>query len=621
MREEFDLSLLNDEQREATTAKEQRILCLAGAGTGKTRTLVSRIQRLLEDGVSPESILCLTFTRLAGLEMKERIGEKGKGIFINTFHSFCYHVIEKNLQYFKVQENFLVLNDEEKNLLMEKVIADLKIDVKPEIVEAYLSSVESLPQTKMVKEAELVAKEYRYRLMLENALDINSLLCDVVKAFKEHEDLREKYHNMFKYVFIDEYQDTDDKQMSFIRNINPENLFLVGDDYQSIYGFRGTKVEYILNLSKDPTYKQYELKQNYRSTKEIIAAAEKLIAHNDTKTEKTLITHKKGVPVRLEEFQTEDEEFEFVMKTITESGRPYSDFTVISRVNHIVERLQDRMEKVGIPSRILGRKMAVLESTNTRKYLLLLEAIRNLSSERIASSLIDVFYSKEESENIRLEALGKGMTLEDVLLEMGDDLSNLLFEAAMEEPLKMDVVNGHIHLLAKDFVLNQLDSFELNQLHTFMIQWKRAMTSLEESEDVTLMGFMNWMKTKDDADIEFVQRQNYGDVVRLTTAHSSKGLEFPIVFMIGMNDGVFPILKVSKRSFIDSMMDKKREKLTGKVQDFEKEHMEEERRLAFVAITRAKEELILTRPKTVKRKWDGADVSMSPSRFLKEIGL
>lgn len=621
MREEFDLSLLNDEQREATIAKEQRILCLAGAGTGKTRTLVSRIQRLLEDGVSPESILCLTFTRLAGLEMKERIGEKGKGIFINTFHSFCYHVIEKNLQYFKVQENFLVLNDEEKNLLMEKVIADLKIDVKPEIVEAYLSSVEPLPQTKIVKEAELVAKEYRYRLMLENALDINSLLCDVVKAFKEHEDLREKYHNMFKYVFIDEYQDTDDKQMSFIRNINPENLFLVGDDYQSIYGFRGTKVEYILNLSKDPTYKQYELKQNYRSTKEIIAAAEKLIAHNDTKTEKTLITHKKGVPVRLEEFLTEDEEFEFVMKTITESGRPYSDFTVISRVNHIVERLQDRMEKVGIPSRILGRKMAVLESTNTRKYLLLLEAIRNLSSERIASSLIDVFYSKEESENIRLEALGKGMTLEDVLLEMGDDLSNLLFEAAMEEPLKMDVVNGHIHLLAKDFVLNHLDSFELNQLHTFMIQWKRAMASLEESEDVTLMGFMNWMKTKDDADIEFVQRQNYGDVVRLTTAHSSKGLEFPIVFMIGMNDGVFPILKVSKRSFIDSMMDKKREKLTGKVQDFEKEHMEEERRLAFVAITRAKEKLILTRPKTVKRKWDGADVSMSPSRFLKEIGL
>lgn len=621
MREEFDLSLLNDEQREATIAKEQRILCLAGAGTGKTRTLVSRIQRLLEDGVSPESILCLTFTRLAGLEMKERIGEKGKGIFINTFHSFCYHVIEKNLQYFKVQENFLVLNDEEKNLLMEKVIADLKIDVKPEIVEAYLSSIEPLPQTKMVKEAELVAKEYRYRLMLENALDINSLLCDVVKAFKEHEDLREKYHNMFKYVFIDEYQDTDDKQMSFIRNINPENLFLVGDDYQSIYGFRGTKVEYILNLSKDPTYKQYELKQNYRSTKEIIAAAEKLIAHNDTKTEKTLITHKKGVPVRLEEFLTEDEEFEFVMKTITESGRPYSDFTVISRVNHIVERLQDRMEKVGIPSRILGRKMAVLESTNTRKYLLLLEAIRNLSSERIASSLIDVFYSKEESENIRLEALGKGMTLEDVLLERGDDLSNLLFEAAMEEPLKMDVVNGHIHLLAKDFVLNHLDSFELNQLHTFMIQWKRAMTSLEESEDVTLMGFMNWMKTKDDADIEFVQRQNYGDVVRLTTAHSSKGLEFPIVFMIGMNDGVFPILRVSKRSFIDSMMDKKREKLTGKVQDFEKEHMEEERRLAFVAITRAKEELILTRPKTVKRKWDGADVSMSPSRFLKEIGL
>ena len=213
------------------------------------------------------------------------------------------------------------------------------------------------------------------------------------------------------------------------------------------------------------------------------------------------------------------------------------------------------------------------------------------------------------------------MTLEDVLLERGDDLSNLLFEAAMEEPLKMDVVNGHIHLLAKDFVLNHLDSFELNQLHTFMIQWKRAMTSLEESEDVTLMGFMNWMKTKDDADIEFVQRQNYGDVVRLTTAHSSKGLEFPIVFMIGMNDGVFPILRVSKRSFIDSMMDKKREKLTGKVQDFEKEHMEEERRLAFVAITRAKEELILTRPKTVKRKWDGADVSMSPSRFLKEIGL
>lgn len=619
---EFDINLLNDEQREATNSNDSKILCLAGAGTGKTRTLVSRIKRLLEDGVNPGNILCLTFTRLAGLEMKERVGAKGEKIFINTFHSFCHKVIEDNLQYFKVEENFVILNEEEKTILLEDIMKDLKIKAKRDLVESCLTTLKPLKATKEIKDAEIVAKEYRYRLMLDNALDIDVLLSDVVKAFDKEEALRTKYREKFTYIFIDEMQDTDDLQMSFVNNINPENLFLVGDDYQSIYGFRGTKVEYILDLSKNPDFKLYELKQNYRSTKEIIAVAENLIKHNATRTNKSLITHKTGKPVEYHELENEDAEYQFIIDTICYSGRELSDFTVISRTNRSINALAKKMEEQKIPSRILGRKLPVLESVNTRNYLLLLDAIRNLSSERVSNLLVNTFFSKEESEDIRIKAVSEGKSLDEILLDMtGHPLVEFLFEAIVEEPMNMDVIHGHLFLSSKDYVLENFDSFGMNQLHTFMLQWKKAMLSLDSTYDTSIMEFLNWMKTKDPSDVELVQRENYGEVVKLTTAHSSKGLEFPIVFLMGMNEEVFPVKKINKKNIIEMNEDKMREKLTGIVRDYEAEQLEEERRLAFVAATRAMEKLYVTRPVKIMKSWSLFETTMKPSRFIAEMGL
>lgn len=619
---EFDISLLNNEQKEATVSNANKILCLAGAGTGKTRTLVSRIKRLLEDGVNPENILCLTFTRLAGLEMKERVGEKGEKIFINTFHSFCYKVIEDNLRFFRVEENFIVFNDEEKENLLDEVMNDLKIKAKKDLVNSCLTTLKPLKTTKDIKEAEIVAKEYRYRLMLENALDIDVLLADVVKAFEKEQFLRDKYREQFTYVFIDEMQDTDDLQMSFVNNINPENLFLVGDDYQSIYGFRGTKVEYILDLSKNPNFTLFELKQNYRSTQEIITAAESLIKHNTTRTNKVLVTHKTGEGVEYHQLENEDAEYQFIIDTIKNSGRALSDFTVISRTNKSIYALAKKMEENKMPSRILGKKLPVLESVNTRNYLLLLDAIRNLSSQRVSNLLVEIFFSTKEAEDIRIKAVNEEKTLDEVLLEMnGNPLVDFLFEATVEEPMSMDVIHGHLFLSSKDFVLDNLDSFEMNQLHSFMLQWKKAMLSLDSSADTSIMEFLNWMKTKDPSDVELVQRENYGEVVKLTTAHSSKGLEFPIVFMMGMNEEVFPVKKINRKNVIQANEDKMREKLTGKVRDYEAEQIEEERRLAFVAATRAMEKLYVTRPVKIMKSWSLFETSMNPSRFIAEMGL
>lgn len=615
----FDVSLLNKEQKEATWAPEKRILCLAGAGTGKTRTLVTRIQRLLDEGVSAENILCLTFTRLAGLEMRNRIGEKGRDMFINTFHSFCYKVVEENLDLFRVNTNFTILTDEEKDILLTAVIEDLKLNVKKDLVEACLFSMEPLKQTKAVKEAEIASREYLYRLMVENAMDINILLFDVVKAFKENEKLREKYRKQYKYIFIDELQDTDDMQISFIESINPENLFLVGDDYQSIYGFRGARVEYILTLSKDPNYKVYQLTQNYRSTSNIIEAAENLIRNNKVRTTKSLIAHKNGDDVEYHELENEEKEADFVIKTIQESGRPLSDFTIISRTNKSIGYLSERMNLMKMPNRVLGKKIPVIDSVNTRKYLLLLEAARNMESHRIASQILETFYEEGESESIQMEALQKNISIEDVIMDREDAMSEFLLEVAMTEPLSLDVLHAHLLVSATDMVMSNLDTFELNELHSFMKKWKKAMLNLNENEDVSMMAFMNWMKMKNDADIEVVQRENYGEVVNLTTAHSSKGLEFPVVFLIGMNEDVFPILKQRKKTTLDKEMDKRRLSLSGFTPDLETEQVEEERRLAFVAVTRAKEKLYITRPKKTKNDWSLFEKEMKPSRFIKEM--
>lgn len=616
----FDLSLLNIEQREAIEAKDRKILCLAGAGTGKTRTLVLRIQRLLNEGIKPSNILCLTFTRLAGLEMKLRVGDSGEKIFINTFHSFCHKVIEDNIEIFNLEPNFTVLTEDEKESLVKTVISDLKINTKPDLVDACLYSLEPLPVTNALNEASIVAKEYRYRLLLENAIDMTSLLVDVVRAFNTNEALREKYHNQFSHVFVDELQDTDDLQMSFLKNINPDHLFMVGDDYQSIYGFRNAKVEYIINLSKDPKYKVYELNQNYRSTDEIVSAAQNLISYNKNKTSKGLFANKFGEEISYLDFETEEEEIAFVVETIKNGSRPASDYTIIGRTNKTIEKAAEILEKEGIPSRILGKKIPVLESGTTRKYLLLLEAIKGLDAKRISSQILGNFYDSKVAEEIQIEMEGNGTPFSEILMGREDDaFAEFIIDASVSDPLEMDVEEGHIFMSTHMFPLSKLDSFELSLLSDFIKQWKKATMKFDSEAGTTMRDFLNWMKTRNDADVEFIQRENYGAVTKLATAHSSKGLEFPVVFLIGMNEEYFPIIKPRKKSTLDKIKAKKEMSLSGVVSDESWDQIEEERRLAFVAITRAEEKLYVTRARKVKPTWSLFETKTTPSRFISEM--
>lgn len=609
----------NKEQSTAIKSVNPKILCLAGAGTGKTRTLIFRMERILNEGIKPENILCMTFTRLAGLEMRERLGEKGKDIFINTFHSFCHQVIQENLSLFGLNDGFTILSEVESADLLNEVCEKMNLKPKKELLKALLDGNEFKRKTKDLKDMELIANEYSYQLKMRNSTTINNLLLDVSKAFRENPELGEKYHDRYHYVFVDEYQDTDDKQMDVIKGINPQNLFLVGDDYQAIYGFRGTKVEYILNLSKDEDYETIELKQNYRSSKPIVKAAQNLIAYNKVRTEKQLVTTKEGEPVEYHEFLYQEDEFQFVVDKVTKSKRPLSDFTVIARTNKIIGEIAKYLNNADIPTRILGEKIQILENPEMNLLFQLMDTIQHPSDRRF-EPLVKRFYPEDKAVDILIEAMDKDNSIKETIMDQGDDFGDFIMDCQMNEPWNLDVDMAIHMIMGSTFILERFKSNDLMTLIKFMKSWKKVYPELKS----TLNSFMSWNATKTDMDMEYMQKQLYGNVVNLTTAHSSKGLEFPVVFLVGMNNGEFPLIRKERASSLKMKALKRRKSLMPEFFD-EKEgcdsDIEEERRLCFVAVTRAEDKLYITRPVKMVKPWTEYEESMEPSPFIKEMNL
>lgn len=593
------LSELNKQQQRAVNSNSNRILCLAGAGTGKTKTLVSRVKKLIDDGVPSNEILCLTFTRMAGLEMKERLGDKGKDIFINTFHSFCSMVISENLDFFSLKDGYSIYDQNQREKILKSITKKLRMEkekIKMDVILDCIFENKNYMDTPH-RRGKLIANEYKYFLKSNNAIDIDLLIYSVVNAFKENKEMIEKYHKRYKYIFIDEFQDTNDSQMSFVKSINPENLFLVGDDYQSIYAFNGAKVEYILDISKNPSYEVIRLEENYRSTEQIIKAANNLISYNKTRTEKNLIAHKKGEDITFDECLDFGEEIQTLINKIdleNPSENP-SDYAVLTRTNKQLELVKEAFIEKGIPYRVLGQKIPCLEDIETKNLMKLIQVIKDPLNEGVFNDYLEEILEEDIFEEVQIRALEEETTLYEVLLE--DDMDNLVIkdflefidECQMEDLIQLPAVDCLYNLMEKNF-LQQLNQSNLSQLISFASKWSKVQLKTYESNSI--LNFVRWFQFKEPSDIELILRDSDGIGVNLSTVHSSKGLEFSNVFLIGMNEGIFP---------------------------HKKGDIEEERRLCYVAITRAKEKLYVSWSKEKKEEWSGKEIALNPSLFIKEL--
>ena len=474
-----------------------------------------------------------------------------------------------------------------------------KLKIKT-IVECILNPNQGYTDTPH-KRAKLIAEEYRYRLKNKNAIDLDLLISEVVRIFEENSEMRDLYHKRYKYIFIDEFQDTNDMQMAFVNAINPENLFLVGDDNQSIYGFNGAKVDYILNLSKSEEYEVIRLEDNYRSTSQIVETASRLISNNSLKTEKKLIAHKDGIDMIYNNFRTFKDEINFILEVV--SREHLEENCIITRTNSQINDIKAIFEKGKIPYRVLGQKIPALENKETKDILNLINLMQDLSDEKSFNDFLEKITSEDEFEEISVEALDKDLTNYEYLVsnpsrnETVQSFFDLLDECEAEEIFKLPATDCVYNLISKEYISLNYDKSNLQQLVLFMADWTTVQERYKKSKSIN--SFINWFKSKEPSDIEFILRESKGKGINITTAHSSKGLEFPTVFLVGMNQGLFP---------------------------HKRDDIEESRRLCYVAITRAKEQLYVSWSDVIVDKWgpktfDGEfrELEVQKSQFVCEM--
>ncbi|MEK4403486.1 UvrD-helicase domain-containing protein [Sporosarcina sp. FSL K6-6792] len=596
------LEELNAKQHQAVISTSETILCLAGAGSGKTTVLTTRIAHLFDNRVGTSDMLALTFTRLAGKEMKERvirlIGEReGKKLFCNTFHAFAVHVLKDWGHLIGIDKNFTIYDQEDRKSVLEAVIKELGSKATiTKITKAYEDNDGS------DYEITRILKEYKYRLRQNNALDLDKLISVVNELWSKYPEALNYYKQMYSHVFVDEFQDSSDDQMDMFRLLSPKNLFVVGDDFQAIYGWRGAKVEYILDFPNEyPNCEVVKLEDNYRSTKEIVAAANNLISHNMNQSEKTLIAHKEGPRVTVSTTGDERMEYEQVLdkiRNLYESGTPYKGIAVLSRTNMQLKRMQEQLEQNGIPNIALGRN-DIMRNRDMLFIVSWLQVIVNNKDGRAfnrALSYPEPFLSEREQQVLRLEALKQDKSelamfqqmdfrQSKRFFELGSKISAQYSEGASVADLILYTaeVLGVIQDYKEKGLENRIEALENGT--KYIEAWQKTKETL--GEDNSLSAFLRWLKYRDIQEKLIDEK----DAVKLMTMHGSKGLEFDVVFLVGLVEGTFP----SKRGDI-----------------------EEERRLAYVGVTRAKKQLFLSHS-LMKQEWNGSMVEVEKSRFLDEI--
>ncbi len=618
----MNLDGLNDKQKEAVLEQKGPILILAGAGSGKTRVLTTKIAYLVEDcDISPYNILAITFTNKAAKEMKDRlyslIGDVSKYIQVSTFHSFGVKILRENFKALGYDNNFVIMDSEDSLTVVKKILKEINKDPKmfnPKAIRAKISSCKnemmspSSYEKYVASEYEKVVldvyKRYEEKLKKNNSVDFDDLLLLPIKLFREHPSILEKYQERFQYILIDEYQDTNEAQyiMSKMISAKYRNICVVGDIDQSIYSWRGANYKNILNFEKD--YKEAKtilLEQNYRSTETILEAANDVIKNNKQRKEKNLWTALgKGDKIKYYRAYNGRDEAQYVIRKIKElvnKGVEYKDIAILYRVNAQSRVMEEEMLKENLPYKVVGSfyfysrreikdLIAYLRLIHNSKDNVSLLRVLNVPKRGIGLKTIDKLTEKADNKGTSIyDAIDSGKEL--TFKEMIEDLRKVSESITLTELIdKVLETSGMKKALEQE---KSLDSeIRLENLEEF----KSITKSFEEREgSVSLEEFLLEISLVSDVE-EYKEDDNR---ISLMTVHSVKGLEFSKVFVIGLEEGLFP--------HINSLMDQS--------------ELEEERRLCYVAITRAKENLWLVNAR--KRTLFGKDQINPPSRFISEI--
>ena len=634
---------LNEPQREAVYYTEGPLLILAGAGSGKTRVLTHRIAYLIEEkGVNPWNILAITFTNKAAGEMRERVdrlvGFGSESIWVSTFHSMCVRILRRHISLLGYDTNFTIYDADDQKTLMKDVCKLLQIDTKIYKERALLAAV-SHAKNELVTPEEFrlnaggdfsqrkiaeVYEEYEKQLKANNALDFDDLLIKTVQLFQTQADVLEYYQERFRYIMVDEYQDTNTVQFELVRLLASKyrNLCVVGDDDQSIYKFRGANIKNILNFERYfEDAKVIKLEQNYRSTSNILNAANAVIRNNAGRKDKTLWTDNgEGEKIQYRQFDSAYDEAEYIVddirKRVREQEYSYHDNVILYRTNAQSRLFEEKFVTANIPYKIVGginfyaRReikdlLAYLKTVDNGKDDLAVRRIVNVPKRGIGLTSINRVQDYAAAYNI---GFYDALRAVDLIPNIGRGASKLESFVALIEHFKTDAEDMSISDLLKEIIeetgyIESLQAEDMVEAETRIENIDELLSKVaayeedceDRNEPASLSGFLEEVALV--ADIDSLDEDT--DYVVLMTLHSAKGLEFPNVYLAGMEDGLFP-------SYMTITSD-------------DPEEVEEERRLCYVGITRAEKELTLTCAR--RRMIRGETQYNKMSRFLKEIPM
>ena len=634
---------LNREQQKACFQTEGPVLILAGAGSGKTRVITHRIAYLIDEcEVNPWNILAITFTNKAAGEMRERVdkilGGNAQGVWISTFHSMCVRILRRHIDLMGYEPSFVIYDTDDQKTLMKEACKTLRINTKDLREREILSNISSAKNELLTplqyreendgisfrkKQIGMAYEEYQRLLRKNNALDFDDLLMLTVELFHSHDEVLEMYQHRFRYIMVDEYQDTNAAQFELVRLLAGEhkNLCVVGDDDQSIYKFRGADIRNILDFEKVyPDAMVVRLEQNYRSTQNILDAANAVIKNNRTRKDKSLWTdHGQGPRIHVRTFTSAMEEASFVAQDIqdrvrADKSRSYNSFAVLYRTNAQSRLLEERFVLGSIPYNVVGGTnfyarreikdvLAYLKTIDNGRDDIAVRRIVNVPKRGIGATTLGRAAEYAAQENTSLfSVMESGDQIPGVKragLKLRDFAQKIL--EYRDYALTHTLVDLTRHVLDDSGYLDALRTSgeedaedrenNIDELISKIADFEQRME--EEDSEATLSGFLEDVALV--ADIDSVEEND--NRVLLMTLHSAKGLEFPCVYITGMEDNVFPSYQ--------------------SIQDYTGEAIEEERRLAYVGITRAMEDLTLTSART---RMVRGEVQYNPvSRFLAEI--
>lgn len=632
----MDYTDLNPEQLEAVRYIEGPSMIIAGAGSGKTRVLTYKIAHLLKNGVSPFEILALTFTNKAASEMKSRIvtlvGKDASYLWMGTFHSMFARILRSEAHLIGFSRSFTIYDDSDSDKLTHQVMRELGFPTdnpKPSAVNAYIKILKNrliLPEeftysNSYEKIVFTVYPEYQKMLRKYNAMDFDDLLINPILLFRSHSDVLAKYQRRFKFVLVDEYQDTNPAQYEIVRMLSSfyKNLTVVGDDAQSIYRWRGAEIENIFSFQRDfPEHKLFKLERNYRSTKTILSLADKIITNNKRQIRKQLFTEReKGEKITLNETLSDRDEAQLICKLILKeiSSRKlnFNDFLILYRTNAQSRIIEDTLRLNHIPYILVGG-IKFYERKEIKDILAYLKVLVNPSDDE---SLVRVLKLQDgigdgTIEKLRMLSKESSSSVYDVLSKFMDERDGKQKRTKLETSLlnvaslfrkyhevKGDFSPGELvrSLIDETGIIRQLRNEGSQEAIERMNNIQELLSGITEycdkSDNPTLEGFLQEVSLVTDIDTYDDER----NAVTLMTMHSSKGLEFPVVFIAGLEDGIFPLL--------NSVLSQ--------------EELEEERRLFYVAVTRAKDKLYLSY--ALQRYRFGSFNYQFRSRFLDEIDL